>query len=75
MDAGGGNLMRVTNNSAYNSAPSWSPDGTKLVFPTDRDGNWEIYVMSVEGELEQFTDNPADDGAPAWSPDGNQIAF
>ncbi|PYT07007.1 MAG: hypothetical protein DMF60_08000, partial [Acidobacteria bacterium] len=42
---------------------------------TDRDGNFEIYVMSVDGELAQLTDDPADDLSPDWSPDGSKIAF
>ena len=40
-----------------------------------RDGNWEIYVMSVDGELVQLTDDPADDFAPDWSPDGSKLVF
>jgi Tol biopolymer transport system component len=42
MDADGGNLKRVTNNAADNELPCWSPDSSKLVFQSDRDGNWEI---------------------------------
>ena len=75
MDAEGGNLKNVTNNFANNSRPSWSPDGSKLALETDRDGNLEIYSMSVDGELLQLTDNPAEDGSPDWSPDGSKIAF
>ena len=75
MDADGNNLKRVTNNSANNGAPAWSPDGSKLVFNTDRDGNFETYVMSVDGELAQLTADPADDLSPDWSPDGSKITF
>jgi len=75
MDSEGGNLKRVTHNAANNSSPRWSPDGSKLIFHTDRDGNFEIYITSVDGELAQLTDNAADDLAPDWSPDGNRIAF
>lgn len=75
MDAAGGNLKRVTNNAANNEAPSLSPDGSKLVFQSDRDGNSEIYAASVDGELAQLTDDAADDLSPDWSPDGNRIAF
>jgi Tol biopolymer transport system component/DNA-binding winged helix-turn-helix (wHTH) protein len=75
MDAGGGNLKQVTHNSANNELPTWSPDGSRLVFQTEQDGNWEIYTISVDGELAQLTDNAADDLSPDWSPDGNRIAF
>jgi Tol biopolymer transport system component/DNA-binding winged helix-turn-helix (wHTH) protein len=75
MDSQGGNLKRVTQNAANNGSPAWSPDGSKLIFHTDHDGNYEIYTISVDGELAQLTDDAADDLSPDWSPDGNRIAF
>lgn len=75
MDSDGANLKRVTHNSANNGSAGWSPDGSKLIYQTDQDGNWEIYTISVDGELAQLTDNAADDVSPDWSPDGNRIAF
>ena len=75
MDAHGGNLKRVTNNAADSELPYWSPDSSKLVFQSDREGNWEIYTISVDGELAQLTDDAADDLSPDWSPDGNRMAF
>ncbi|HEU4771647.1 MAG TPA: hypothetical protein VFS68_05770, partial [Candidatus Udaeobacter sp.] len=48
---------------------------SKIVFRTDRDGNFEISIMSVDGELTQLTDDPADDLDPDWSPDGSKLAF
>jgi len=56
--------------------PAWSPDGTRLAFMSNRDGNWEIYLVGADGQgLRRFTVNPANDGMPAWSPDGKAIAF
>ncbi len=75
MSSDGGNLKQVTHGSANNASPGWSPDGSKLILNTDHDGNWEIYMISVDGELAQLTDDAADDLAPDWSPDGNRIAF
>ena len=75
MDSDGSNLKRVTHNSANNGSAAWSPDGSKLIFQTDQDGNWEIYTISVDGELAQLTDDAADDLSPDWSPDGTRIAF
>ena len=43
MDQDGGNQVRLTNNPAYDDQPKWSPDGSKIVFMSDRDGNFEIY--------------------------------
>ncbi|OGO16979.1 MAG: hypothetical protein A2Z14_02040 [Chloroflexi bacterium RBG_16_48_8] len=46
---------------------SWSPDGSKILFTTDRDGNLEIYVMDADGgNPTNLTNHPANDSAPAW---------
>src|SRR3954463_13816630 len=56
--------------------PQWSPDGTKVAFASNRDGNLEVYVVNANGTgLVNLTKNPADDSSPAWSPDGRRIAF
>ena len=70
-------LTPTTNVSGMkNLVSSWSPDGSKIVFSSNRDGNSEIYVMDSDGNnVFRLTDNPASDKEPAWSPDGNRIAF
>ncbi len=59
------------------SSPSWSPDGARVVFSSDFDGDEEIYIISVDGEsLAKLTDNEGIvDRDPAWSPDGETIVF
>ena len=55
-----------------------APDvsGDTVVFMSQRDGTWEIYVVDLDGTgLRQLTDNAANDGLPIWSPDGRSIAF
>ena len=55
---------------------SWSPDGRRIAFVSDRDGNDEVYVINVDGSgLRNLTRNPARDGHPAWSSDGRTIGF
>ena len=76
MDINGGNQRRLTNDRDGAYAPSWSPDGKRIVFSSRRDGNAEIYVMDADGgNQRRLTNNRSDDGYPSWSPDGERIAF
>ena len=82
MNADGSSQTRLTDNRADDQAPSWSPDGEKgekgerIVFSSNRDGNFEIYDMNVDGSGQtRLTDNPARDWYPSWSPDGEKIVF
>src|SRR3712207_7477177 len=48
----------------------------KIVFSTNRDGNYEIYTMNTDRSgLQRLTNHPRDDTDPAFSSDGSQIAF
>lgn len=48
----------------------------EIVFQSNRDGDFEIYVMNGEGgEVRQLTNNIEVDVRPKWSPDGSKIAF
>jgi TolB protein len=68
--------IQVVTTSDADTAPAPSPDGRKIAFMSQRDGNWEVYVVNVDGSnLQRLTDNPAQDGLPVWSPDGRALAF
>jgi Tol biopolymer transport system component len=57
-------------------SPAWSPDGMRIAFYSERDGNAEIYVMKADGSgVTRLTNSKADEGYPAWSPDGRTISF
>ena len=67
-------LYSLVSTSVFACAGSAGPG--QIAFESDRDGNWEIYVMDADGtNVRQLTDNDHDDTSPGWSSDGKQIAF
>jgi len=57
----------LTNSPARDQDPSYSPDGTKIAFTTDRNGNEEIYSMNRDGSgPRNLTNNAASDEDPDW---------
>jgi TolB protein len=85
MDADGGNKRQVTALGGANFGPSWSPDGTKIVFSSNfvapRSGNFELYLVDA-GEtrataerIERITTADTFDGFPMFSPDGKQLLW
>ncbi|MEZ5318716.1 MAG: hypothetical protein R2752_15055 [Vicinamibacterales bacterium] len=61
---------------ADEGGPAFAPDGQRIAYDTDQDGNFEIYAMDLAGRTtRRLTTNPGRDVAPAWSPDGSRIAF
>jgi hypothetical protein len=76
MNVDGSGQTNLTNNPASDAWPSWSPDGTKIAFASERESNRDVYVMDADGSDQvRLTQDPARDSAPAWSPDGSSIAF
>jgi TolB protein len=78
----GKNQTRLSKQQVWTADPAWSPDGKKIAYAFDKDGNfdvtvnWEIYVMDADGSnVKRLTDNPAYDRWPTWAPDGTKIAF
>ena len=58
----------LTKHDAGDQRARWSPDGAKILFESDRDGDWEIFVMDADGDnLKQLTENDETDRNAEWS--------
>ena len=69
MNIDGTEVFQVTDSLGFNESPAWSPDGTMLVFWSNRSGNEQIYLIRADGTgLLRITNNAFDDEAPHWSP-------
>jgi TolB protein len=74
MDADGSNVQKLTNITlpkfrSICSKPRWSPNGKQIAFVSERDGNFEIYVMNADGgNVRRLTNNPGVDFYPSWCP-------
>jgi Tol biopolymer transport system component len=73
MNADGSEQTQLTDNDVSDLYPSWSPDGEKIAFASERDGGG-IYVMNADdgSDVTRLTTEGVD---PSWSPDGEKIAF
>jgi Tol biopolymer transport system component len=71
-----GAIENLTEDPAEDIDPDWSPDGTKLVFVSNRGGSYQVYTMNADGSA-VIQVGVQDVGAawPKWSPDGSRIAF
>ncbi|HMC51060.1 MAG TPA: hypothetical protein VKH20_10490 [Solirubrobacterales bacterium] len=78
MDSNGASPVDLTHTTgAYEAAPEYSPDGSKIVYVRGAD-NDDIWVMNADGSDQMSlteTSPPVQNVAPTWSPDGSKIAF
>lgn len=78
MNRDGSNIIRLTANAVNDSRPSYSPDGSKIVFASERtSGETDLFIMdSLDGSNEIALPSGADiDIDPIYSPDGTQVIF
>jgi tricorn protease len=76
VDRSGGEARRLVTGMDVEGAPIFSPDGTKIAFSGDYDGNVDVYVVDANGgEPRRLTYHPMPDVAVGWTPDGKNILF
>jgi TolB protein len=72
----GSDLRRIAASAGYDAEATISPDGSKIVFTSTRDGDLDIYVMDAEGSnVTRLTDEPGYDGGAFFSHDGSKIVY
>jgi TolB protein len=75
-NADGTSPRRLTKEPGIDVSPSWSPDGKRLAFVSNRAGSPQIYVMQADGtNVRRLTYQGNYNQTPTWSPRGDQIAF
>lgn len=77
MNDDGSDITQLTFNTASDSNPTWSPDGRRIAFDSNRGGtSGEIFTMRASGaRVRKLTNSPGQDVEPTWSPDGMMVAF
>jgi TolB protein len=79
LDLGSGAVRSLEAKPEGGRAPSWSPDGTRLAFESDRGSllrRYAVFVVDRDGgRLQQVTDYDLNGNHPVWSPDGRRLAF
>ncbi|HXS98369.1 MAG TPA: hypothetical protein VN736_27420 [Candidatus Limnocylindrales bacterium] len=73
-DGSGEHPLFSSNSSDYD--PAWAPDGSSIVFTSERDGSADLYRAKPDGSaIERLTKDPAYDDQAAFSPDAKQLVF
>jgi len=74
--ADGSNPEILFQSPGYDAEATISPDGSRIVFTSTRDGDLDLYSMSADGsDVRKLTDTPGYDGGAFFSPDGTKIVF
>ncbi|MDO1499985.1 hypothetical protein Q2T40_07560 [Winogradskyella maritima] len=68
--------VQLTDNNSNNRYSSYNKEGTKILFESDRDGRWQIYIMDIDGNGEsRVLTSTSNDRRPTWHPFKNMILF
>ncbi|MBI3030466.1 MAG: PD40 domain-containing protein [Candidatus Rokubacteria bacterium] len=76
VDLAGGSLQRLTDNPGYDAEGAVSPDGSRIVFTSLREGDLDLYAMDADGtNVRRLTEGKGYDGGPFFSWDGRSIVY
>ena len=79
MDLSNGAVRSLETTPGQGRTPSWSPDGTRLAFESDRGSllrRYAVFVADLDGSrLQQITEHEVNANHPVWSPNGRRLAF
>lgn len=79
VNVGSRNPIRITNDSADETSPAWSPSDTgtmRLAYSSNKEGNWEIYVYDLDNEeTTRLTFDLSYQDNPRWSDDGSWLVY
>jgi TolB protein len=77
MDFETNEITQLTNAKGTSEHPTWSPDGSQIAFMSDRDGDWDIYIVNVglTGKVINITNNRTSERFPSWSNNGRYIVY
>ena len=71
----GSSPRNLTNHPAFDGRPAWSPDAKRIAFASNRNSNYQIFVMNADGSGVRLIANTEGRATPKWTPDGRTIYF
>ena len=76
---GTGQPRQLTSGAAFDEQPSWAPSGDRVAFVSNRNGEWQVWVVKADAAdpapTWQVTGVGDVDGGPSWSPDGSKVVY
>ena len=76
MPVGGGEARQITSGLGFDTQPTWSPDGTRIAFVSDRSGADNLWIANADGSNPHIITGSDDESvftSPAWSSDGRSL--